>query len=119
VAGFCDLVTPDPIYVDYGMTVVYEGETVYVDNKPIPAAEYSAPMIAMATEVAQPPPPTPPRVDEAAGKAMEPMYPSTDDVRVPHLGLVPAPRAGRPHGLTRPFRPARHDLPPGRSFSFP
>ena len=68
VSGFCSVVASEPVYVDYGMTVVYEGETVYVDNKPMPAAEYSAPIIAMAAEVEQPPPPTPPVVDEATGK---------------------------------------------------
>jgi hypothetical protein len=64
VAGFCDAVTPDPVYVDYGMTVIYEGETVYVDNKPMPAAEYSGPVIAKAAEIEQPPPPTPPKVED-------------------------------------------------------
>jgi hypothetical protein len=58
-ASFVDVVTPDPVYIDYGMNVVYEGDTVYVDNQPIPAAEYSQPVIDMATTVEQPPPPAP------------------------------------------------------------
>ena len=27
-------VSPEPVYIDYGMNVIYEGDTVYVDNKP-------------------------------------------------------------------------------------
>jgi hypothetical protein len=60
VAGFVDAITPDPIYIDYGMNVIYEGETVYVDNQPIPAAQYTQPMIELAVNVEQPPPPLPP-----------------------------------------------------------
>jgi hypothetical protein len=60
VAGFVDAVTPDPIYIDYGMNVIYEGETVYVDNQPVPAAQYTQPMIDLAVNVEQPPPPLPP-----------------------------------------------------------
>ena len=33
-----------PVYVDHGTTVVYEGETVYVDNKPMPAETYNEPI---------------------------------------------------------------------------
>ena len=60
VSTFVDVVTPDPIYIDYGMNVIYEGETVYVDNQPIPAAQYTQPMIDLAVNVEQPPPPLPP-----------------------------------------------------------
>jgi hypothetical protein len=59
-AGFVAGVATEPYYVDYGMNVIYEGETVYVDNQPIPAAQYSEPMIAMASNAEQPPPPLPP-----------------------------------------------------------
>ena len=64
---FVDAVTPDPVYIDYGMNVIYEGETVYVDNQPIPAAQYTQPMIDLAVNVEQPPPPLPPP-PPAAGK---------------------------------------------------
>jgi hypothetical protein len=63
VAAFVDVVTPDPIYIDYGMTVVYEDDTVYVDNTPVPAAEYTEPLEEMAA-VEQPPPPLPPPAEE-------------------------------------------------------
>ena len=71
-ATFIDAVTPDPVYVDYGMTVIYEGETVYVDNKPMPAAQYDKPITTMAATVEQPPPPTPPAVDAASSKEPAP-----------------------------------------------
>jgi len=58
-AAFVDGVTPDPVYIDYGMNVIYEGDTVYVDNQPIPAAQYTQPMIDLAVNVEQPPPPLP------------------------------------------------------------
>lgn len=51
---------PDPVYVDYGTTVVYEGDTVYVDDKPVPAETYNEPIEKLATTVEQPPPPAPP-----------------------------------------------------------
>jgi hypothetical protein len=58
-AAFVDGITPDPVYIDYGMNVIYEGETVYVDNQPVPAAQYTQPMIELAVNVEQPPPPLP------------------------------------------------------------
>lgn len=58
--AFVDGLTPDPVYIDYGMNVIYEGETVYVNNQPIPAAQYTQPMIDLAVNVEQPPPPVPP-----------------------------------------------------------
>jgi hypothetical protein len=51
---------PPPVYADHGTTVVYEGDTVYVNNKPQPAATYNAPIVGLATNVEQPPPPFPP-----------------------------------------------------------
>ena len=59
VSGFVQAVTPDPVYVDYGSTVVYEGDTVYVNNKPVPAETYNAPLEKLAAEGEQPPPPVP------------------------------------------------------------
>jgi hypothetical protein len=53
-------VPADPYYIDYGMNVDYEGNTVYVDDQPIPAEQYSQPMIDLAVNAEQPPPPTPP-----------------------------------------------------------
>jgi hypothetical protein len=64
--AFVDGLTPDPVYVDYGMNVIYEGDTVYVDNKPVPAAQYTQPMIDLAVNVEQPPPPLPPAEGQKA-----------------------------------------------------
>ncbi|HEY2840617.1 MAG TPA: hypothetical protein VGJ26_15785, partial [Pirellulales bacterium] len=68
-AAFVDIVTPDPVYIDYGMNVIYEGDTVYVDNQPVPAAQYTQPMIDLAVNVEQPPPPLPPPAPAPGGKA--------------------------------------------------
>jgi hypothetical protein len=57
---------PPPVYVDYGTTVVYEGETVYVDNKPVPAEKYTEPVVNLAVNVEQPPPPLPPEEGKPA-----------------------------------------------------
>ncbi len=46
--------------------MVYEGETVYVDNKPVPAATYTQPIVNLAVNVEQPPPPTPPEEGQPA-----------------------------------------------------
>jgi hypothetical protein len=53
-------VPSEPVYTDYGMNVVYEGEIVYVDNQPVPAEQYDNPMMEAAADVKQPPPPLPP-----------------------------------------------------------
>jgi len=53
-------VPSDPVYTDYGVNVVYEGDTVYVDNQPVPAEQYDKPMLEAAANVEQPPPPLPP-----------------------------------------------------------
>lgn len=66
-SNFVEGVSSQPVYVDYGMNVDYEGSTVYVNNQPIPAEQYSQPVTTAATAVAQPPPPTPP----APGKEAE------------------------------------------------
>jgi len=66
LVGWVDAITPDPVYVDHGVTVIYEGETVYVDNQPVPAAEYTAPVVQMAAETPQPPPPGPPAEGQTA-----------------------------------------------------
>src|SRR4030095_16116655 len=68
-AAFVDVVTPEPVYVDYGMNVVYEDDTVYVDNQPIPAEQYSQPVINLAVNVEQPPPPLPPAPSPAQTQA--------------------------------------------------
>src|SRR4029077_13897925 len=36
VSTFVDAITPDPIYIDYGMNVIYEGEAGYGNNPPNP-----------------------------------------------------------------------------------
>lgn len=69
VSSFVDAITPDPVYIDYGMTVVYEGSTVYVDNQPVPATQYSEPMIELAANVEQPPPPLPPQAPASETRA--------------------------------------------------
>ncbi|MDR3405004.1 MAG: mu-protocadherin-cell-suface protein [Chthoniobacter sp.] len=60
VSTFVNAITPDPVYIDYGMNVIYEGQTVYVDNQPIPAAQYTEPIVNLAVNAELPPPPTPP-----------------------------------------------------------
>jgi hypothetical protein len=72
VATFVDGIVPDPIYVDYGMNVIYEGETVYVNNQAVPAAEYTQPIIDLAVNIEQPPPPLPP-VPPAAVPTAQPV----------------------------------------------
>jgi hypothetical protein len=67
-AAFVDVITPDPIYIDYGMNVVYEGDTVYVDNQPVPAAQYTQPVIELAVNIEQPPPPMPPAAPAPAAQ---------------------------------------------------
>jgi hypothetical protein len=53
-------VPSDPVYTDYGMDVVYEDDTVYVDNQPVSAEQYDKPIMEAAANVQQPPPPLPP-----------------------------------------------------------
>jgi hypothetical protein len=64
VAGFVDAIIPDPVYIDYGTTVVYQGDTVYVNQQPMPVKEYTEPIINLAVTVEQPPPPLPPEEGE-------------------------------------------------------
>ena len=64
--SFVYATAPPPVYVDYGTTVVYEGETVYVDNKPVPAEQYTEPIVELAATVEQPPPPAPPEEGQPA-----------------------------------------------------
>ena len=54
---------PPPVYIDYGTTVVHEKETVYVDSQPVPAEKYNEPVVNLAVNVEQPPPPMPPAED--------------------------------------------------------
>jgi hypothetical protein len=42
------------------MNVVPEGDTTYVDNQPVPTAQYNQPMMDAAVNTEQPPPPLPP-----------------------------------------------------------
>lgn len=87
-AAFVDVVTPDPYYVDYGMTVVYEDETVYVDNQPVPVEQYTEPIIDLAVSVEQPPPPLPPQsasapAAPAAAGVSDPGYKKTAPAAAP------------------------------------
>ena len=53
-------VPADPTYVDYGVNVFYEGDTVYVDDQPLAAEQYDKPIREAAANTKQPPPPLPP-----------------------------------------------------------
>lgn len=75
-ATFVNAITPDPVYIDYGMNVIYEGQTVYVDNQPVPAAQYTQPMIELAVNVEQPPPPLPPSPTAAPAEQKAPAQPA-------------------------------------------
>jgi hypothetical protein len=59
VAAFVDGITPDPIYIDYGVNVTFEDDAVYVDNQPVSVEEYNDPVIDLAANVEQPQPPMP------------------------------------------------------------
>ena len=41
---------PEPDYIDYGMYVIYEGDTVYLDNKPIPTKKYDGQLLDAAAK---------------------------------------------------------------------
>jgi hypothetical protein len=58
------------------MNVVYEDDTVYVDNQPVPAEQYTQPVIDLAVNVEQPPPPMPPAVSQAQAPTDQPEAPS-------------------------------------------
>jgi hypothetical protein len=63
-------VPSEPAYADYGMNVIYEDDTVYVDGKPVSKEQYDGPIIDAAETVAQPPPPTPPADPKEKGDWM-------------------------------------------------
>jgi hypothetical protein len=65
-AAVVDGLVSDPVYVDYGTQVIYEGSTTYVNNQPQPTAQYVQPAREMATTVVQPPPPLPPEQGKPA-----------------------------------------------------
>ncbi len=60
LSGYLYTAPPLPVYPDYGMTVIYEDNAVYVDNKPVPVEQYSEPIIEAAASREQPSPPAPP-----------------------------------------------------------
>jgi hypothetical protein len=60
LSGFVRVIVLNPYYIDYGSDVIYDGDTVYVDDQPVPADQYSEPMVDLGATVEQPPPPTPP-----------------------------------------------------------
>ncbi|MEO7099531.1 MAG: mu-protocadherin-cell-suface protein [Luteolibacter sp.] len=66
LSSFVYTTPAQPVYVDYGTTVVQEGETVYVDNKPIPAEKYNEPIENLAASAETPPPPLPPQEGKPA-----------------------------------------------------
>jgi hypothetical protein len=59
VSGFVtSAATSDPYYYEYGVTTVYEGDTVYVDGKPAGSTKaYTEKAVALTTSVAETPPP--------------------------------------------------------------
>ena len=63
-------VPEEPEYVDYGMNVVYEGDTVYVDNQPVSTEQYDGALMENAATVEQPPPPLPPADPKQQGDWM-------------------------------------------------
>lgn len=66
LTNFIHALTPTPVYVDYGTSVIYEGDTVYVNGGTVPIAEYSEPAVEMATTTEQAPPPAPPEQGQQA-----------------------------------------------------
>jgi hypothetical protein len=66
VETYVEEIPPEPLYTDYGMNVIYEGETVYVDNQPVPADQYTQPMIDLAVNAEPQPPPMPPAEGQQA-----------------------------------------------------
>lgn len=59
LANFVSVPT-DPTYVDYGANVIYEGDTVYVDDQAFAVEQYDKPILEAAANAKQPPPPLPP-----------------------------------------------------------
>jgi hypothetical protein len=61
---------PDPVYYDYGTTVIYEGDQVYQNGQPpVPAEQYREQAITLAVLPEQAPPPTPAAPAAATGTA--------------------------------------------------
>jgi hypothetical protein len=67
VSGFvAGAETSEPYYYDYGVTTVYQGDTVYVDGKPAGSTKaYTEKAVALAKTVAETPPPTPAKKEGA------------------------------------------------------
>jgi len=63
-------VEEEPVYDDYGMNVVYEGDTVYVDNKPVPVEQRDGAVVEAAATIEQPPAPMPPTDPKQKGDWM-------------------------------------------------
>ena len=63
-------VPSEPVYTDYGMNVIYEGDTVYVDGQAMPTEQYDGPILKAAQTVEQPPPPLPPSDPKQPGDWM-------------------------------------------------
>lgn len=66
---------PEPIYYDHELTVIVEGDQVYQNGQaPVPAAEYRAEAIQLATAVDQPPPPEPVAMAGLTSQTVEPAW---------------------------------------------
>jgi len=87
-AEFVTGVEPEPAYSDYGSTILYEGDTVYVNNEPVPAAQYSEPVVKLATTVPQPPPPLPAEAASPDEKRAEEPQPPADWLPLGVFALV-------------------------------
>jgi hypothetical protein len=67
VGGFVTgAATSEPYYYDYGVTTVYQGDTVYVDGKPADSSkDYTEKAVALANSVEKTPPPMPSKDKES------------------------------------------------------
>jgi hypothetical protein len=62
-------ISEEPVYADYDMNVVYEDETAFVDDKPIPKEEYEKPIVEAAS-IDRPAPPLPSSDSSKSGEWM-------------------------------------------------
>ncbi len=66
VRVFVPTVPADPFFLDYGGQVIFEGDTVFVGEAEVPAAQYSEVAVQLATNAEPQPPPTPPEEGKPA-----------------------------------------------------
>ena len=66
VGVFVQSIPAEPYYIDYGGQVIFEGDTVYLGEAEVPAAEYTEVAVQLATDVESQPPPVPPEEGKPA-----------------------------------------------------